>query len=192
MNDEELVSAVRRSVADVRMGVPAGQVAGRGRAIRSRRVMRGAALALALAAGLAVAVAALVPSGRPGSDQAAAGLPAWTVVRQSDGSISITIRQLRDPAGLQGTLRGDGLPAVVVGLGGQPPAGCRDYPPVSRALASSIFRPQRPGARAGGTVLVIDPSALPGGAGVQLAPTVSAGRIHVSIDLVYATAQCTG
>jgi hypothetical protein len=187
MNDKELINAVRRSVGDVHMDVPAEQVVRRSHAIHSRRIIFGAAGALALAAGVAVAVTALVPS----SHQTTAGLPAWTVVKQSDGNISITIRQLRDPAGLQSTLRGDGLPAVV-DLNGQSPAGCQDYPPISRALASSIFQPQRSGARTGGTVLIIDPSALPSGAGVQLAPTVSPGHIHVNIDLVYATPQCTG
>lgn len=191
MNDKELINAVRRSVDDVHMDVPAEQVVSRSHAIRSRRIISGATGALALAAGLAVAVTALVPSSHPGSHQTTAGLPAWTVVKQSDGNISITIRQLRDPAGLQSTLRGDGLPAVV-DLSGQPPAGCQDYPPISRALASSIVQPQRSGARTGGTVLIINPSALPSGAGVQLAPTVSPGHIHVNIDLVYATPQCTG
>lgn len=38
---------------------------------------------------------------------------AWTVAKQADGNIHVTIRQLRDPAGLQRTLRADGVPAIV-------------------------------------------------------------------------------
>jgi hypothetical protein len=192
MNDEELINAVRQSVGDVHMDVPAEQVVRRSHAIRTRRIISGATGALALAAGLAVTVTALALASHPGSHQTTAGLPAWTVVKQSDGNIDITFRQLSDPAGLQSTLRGDGLPAVV-DFNGQPPPGCQTYPPISRALASRIVQFPRSGWRTGGTVLVIRPSALPSGAGVQIAPTVpSPGHIHTNIDLVYATPQCTG
>lgn len=188
MTDEELITTVREQRSKVHMTTPVAQVISRGHALRARRRICGAAGALAMVAGVAVlAVTVLSPASR----QPSAQLAAWTVVKQSDGNIDVTIRQLSDPAGLQSTLRGDGLPAVV-DFSGQPSLACQFYPPISRALGSRIVQPQRSGARTGGTVLIIHPSAVPSGAGVQIVTTVSPGHIHVNIDLVYASPQCTG
>ena len=55
-----------------------------------------------------------------------AQLAAWTVTNQADGGIRVTIRELRDPAGLQRTLRADGVPASVTFLGHPNPA-CHRY-----------------------------------------------------------------
>jgi len=188
MTGEELITAVREQRSKVHMTTPVEQIIDRGHAVRIRRRIRGAAGALAVAAGVAVlAVTALSPA----SHQPSAQLAAWTVVRQSDGNIDVTIRQLSDPAGLQSTLRGDGLPAAV-DFSGQPNSACQLYPPISRALASRIVQSQWSGARTGGTVLIIHPSAVPSGAGVQIGTTVSPDHIHVNIDLVYTSPQCTG
>jgi hypothetical protein len=188
MTDEELITTVREQRGKVHMTTPVAQVISRGHAVRLRRRISGAAGALAIVAGVAVfAVISLSPASR----QPGAQLAAWTVVKQGNGNIDVTIRQLSDPAGLQSTLRGDGLPAVV-DFNGQPSPACQLYPPISRALGSRIVQPRLPGARTGGTVLIIHPSALPSGAGVQMVPTVSPGHIHVNIDLVYASPQCTG
>ena len=65
-------------------------------------------------------VAALVPGS--GGSTGTAQLTAWTVTRQADGNITITIRQLKDPAGLQATLRADGVPASVTFARQQNPA----------------------------------------------------------------------
>jgi hypothetical protein len=192
MTDEELITAVREQRGNVHMTTPVGQVISRGHAVRVRRRIRGAAGALAMVTGVAVlAVTALSPASHQRRPQPSAQLAAWTVIKQSDGNIDVTIRQLSDPAGLQNTLRGDGVPAVV-DFNGQPPPECQPYPMISRALASRIVQPPRSDVRTGGTVLIIDPSALPGGAGVQIGTTVSPGHIHVNIDLVYASPQCTG
>ena len=96
-----------------------------------------------------------------------AQLAAWTVARQADGSIQVTIRELRDPAGLQRTLRADGVPASVTFTGQQNPA-CQSYPgggsqSQRRHLLSSLAGPA--GGRDG---MVIHPSALPSGAGLQI------------------------
>jgi hypothetical protein len=188
MTDEELITTVREQRGKVHMTTPVAQVIRRGDAVRVRRRISGAAGALAIVAGVAVlAVTALSPA----SHQPGAQLAAWTVVKQPDGNIDVTIRQLLDPAGLQSTLRDDGLPAAV-DFNGQPDPGCQLYPPISRSLASRIVQPQRSGARTGGAVLIIHPSALPGGAGVQIVTTASPGHIHTNIDLVYASPQCTG
>jgi hypothetical protein len=92
---------------------------------RPTRLAAGTAGGAAVAAGLALAVAALVPGS--GSSTGTAQLTAWTVTRHADGDISVTIRQLRNPAGLQARLRADGVPASVTFASQQNPA-CRPYP----------------------------------------------------------------
>jgi len=115
MNDNDmitrdLIATVREPFAGVRMGAPVDAVVTRGQAIRRRRrvqAITGAAAAVAAAAVLA-AVAAL-PSGR----LAAVNLTAWTVITEPTGTVAVTIRDLRDPAGLQRALRAHGVPATV-------------------------------------------------------------------------------
>ena len=65
----------------------------------------------AVVAGAAGAVLAGTMLASP--SQPTAQLAAWTVAKQSNGDIRVTINQLRDPAGLQATLRADGLPVNV-------------------------------------------------------------------------------
>jgi hypothetical protein len=67
------------------------------RAVRARRRINGAAGTLAAAGGITLVVAALLPS----SHQPAAHLAAWTVAKQTNGDVYVTIRELHDPAGLQ-------------------------------------------------------------------------------------------
>ncbi len=67
MNNDELITTVRESVTGMHMTIPEEQIVSRSRAIRARRRVPAAAGALAVAAGTAVAVTALVPSGhQPG------------------------------------------------------------------------------------------------------------------------------
>ncbi len=94
---------------------------------RRHRPMAFAAGAVAVAAGAAVAVPALTTAGQQAGRQPTAQLAAWTVSKLADGNISVTIRQLKDPAGLQSTLRADGAPASITFTGRQNPA-CRAYP----------------------------------------------------------------
>ncbi len=74
-------------------------------------------------AAVVLAVTALVPAGRQPTVQ----LAAWTVVREADGNVTVSIRELKDPAGLQSTLRADGVPASVTLINQQNPA-CQPYP----------------------------------------------------------------
>jgi len=126
MNDDELITAVKESVTGVHMDIPAGQIVSRSRAIRARRRTPALAGALAVAAGTALAVTALLPSGHQPSHPARARLAAWTVVKQADGGIRVTIHELRDPARLQSTLRADGVPVSVTFIGQSNPA-CQPY-----------------------------------------------------------------
>ncbi|MGO9082960.1 MAG: hypothetical protein ACLQDY_28690 [Streptosporangiaceae bacterium] len=110
MNNDELITTVRESVTDMHMTIPEEQIVSRSRAIRARRRVPAAAGALAVAAGTAVAVTALVPSGHQPGHPVSARLAAWTVAQQASGDINVTINQLQNPAGLQSTLRADGVP----------------------------------------------------------------------------------
>jgi hypothetical protein len=182
---------------------------------------------MAVIAGTALTVAALAPSGHPASQSGhpashprAAQLAAWTVAKQVNGDIKVTVRQLSDPSGLRSTLRADGVPANVTSLGQQDPS-CRPYP-MTQALFTSVYQGQK-AAGSGATVLTIHPSALPSGAGVQIGaagdrpagnqglPRAGANQtIHHSVHqpvhqvaaaaqygvirvrLVYLSQQCTG
>lgn len=190
MNDNELITAVRESVADVHTTTPVEQIVSRGRAVRARRRIPSLAAALATAAGATVAVTALLPASHPASHRphpARDQLTAWTVVKRPDGDVSVTIHELFYPAGLQGKLRADGVPARVTFDGG--PSSCRAYP-ASRSLLSEVFPPD-PGAPT--AAIVIRPSALPPGAGVYINDTSNPyGYVGLETGLVHASPQCTG
>ncbi len=127
MNDSELTTAVRESVAGVHMDVPAEQIAARSRAIRARRRIPAVTGGLALAAGAALAVPALLPSSPPAGRPGSAQLTAWTVTKQADGNVRVALHELRDPAGLQRKLRADGVPASVR-FASKPNPACHGYP----------------------------------------------------------------
>jgi hypothetical protein len=221
MNDSELSTAVRESVADIHSATPVAQIISRGRAVRARRRIPGVTGALALAACTGLAVTTLVPSGHPGlvsaghpgRHPASVRLAAWTVAKQANGDIDVTINQLKDPAGLQATLRADGLP-VTVSFSGHlslSPS-CQPYT-TTLSTVNAVTQIH-------GDHLVIDPSALPSGTGVAIFDEPGAGlpalsgttptlggkpRVHPSIPpllttlngplaigMVYASQQCTG
>ena len=149
-----------------------------------------AAAAVTLAASVAITVIALLPAGhhpasppRPGAQ-----LAAWTVVRHGDGTVTVTIRQLRDPAGLQRRLRADGVPASVTFFG-QLPRSCQRYAGLSQALVNRVFSSRQAGRF---PVMVIHPAALPHGAGVAINPPDQSPVVRVAIGLVHASSRCTG
>lgn len=185
MNDNDILAAVRDSLttakgslAGVHMNTPADAIAREGRARRRRRTLI-SLTGTAAAAGTALAITALaVPghpasqsghpaseSGSPASHPDTARLAAWTVAKQANGDITVTVRQLSDPSGLQNTLRADGVPASVTSVASPDPS-CRPYP-MTQALFTSVYQAQKV-TGAGTTVLTINPSALPSGAGVRL------------------------
>ncbi len=195
MNDSELITALREQRGKVPMDTPVEQIISRGRAVRARRRIPRVAAALGAAAAAAFAVSVALPAGHPASEPGAQ-LAAWTVARQADGSIQVTIRELQDPAGLQRTLRADGVPASVTFTGQQNPA-CQGYPgggsqSQRRQLLSSVAGPA-----AGRDAMVIHPSALPSGAGLQIYTLFQnypgpRGSFQVAAGLVQASPQCTG
>ena len=182
MNDNELIAVVREQRNKVHMTTPVEQIINRGYTVRARRRIPGLAGVLALVAAAAFAVIALLPA----SHQPGVQLAAWTVVKQADGTVSVTIRELRDPAGLQSRLRADGVPASV-NFSGQRNLSCQRYT-AGVALINRVFTAQSAG---GFPVMVIHPAALPSGAGVEINPPAQPAN-RVAIGLVYASPQCTG
>jgi hypothetical protein len=238
MSDTDVLTAVRGSLSAMPLADPPDveTIMARGRARRRRRLIPGVTGTLAVAAGAALAVTTLAPAGHPASHQTrhqpgrqpAVQLAAWTVAKLADGNISVTIRELKDPAGLQGTLRADGVRASVTFASQRNPA-CRPYPggtlrqaappqPIAptRLLRHVFPRPyqvfspplplrrgMRPAQPFHGrppalprpspdrAVIVIDPAALPGNAGVQLGVSPTGGFVLLP-QVVYASPRCTG
>jgi hypothetical protein len=193
MNDDELITAVRDSFADVHSATPVDQIMARSRAVRARQRIPRMAGALAVVAIAVLTMTALIPASHP----ATARLAAWTVARQGDGSIRVTIRQLRDPAGLQRTLRADGVPASVTFAGQLNPA-CHPYAgPVGpigteRPLVTEVMTP--PGPRET-FVMFIHPAGLWSGAGLQiyvLFPHHPGQLGQMGVGTVQTSPQCTG
>jgi hypothetical protein len=205
MNDNNAVDTVRDSLTtardsltEVHMTTPLDTIARHGRARRRRHRLTGLAGAAVAAAGAAVAVTALLPTSHLASHLPRVQLAAWTVVQQPGGIISVSLRELHDPAGLQAALRADGVPASVsFGNGQQTP--CRPYPgggfttSANPALINSVFPPSAPG-----TSVSIRPSALPSGTGVLLAflqrsdPQSGLPVMQLEAAVVQASQQCTG
>jgi hypothetical protein len=179
MNDNDTLAAVRDSLitakgslAGVHMNTPADAIMREGRARRRRHTLTGLTGATAAVAGTALAITALAAPGHPASQPGSparhpdsARLAAWTVAKQANGDITVTVRQLSDPSGLQSTLRADGVPASVTSFASADPS-CRPYP-MTQALFTRVY-PAQKATEAGTTVLTINPSALPSGAGVRL------------------------
>jgi hypothetical protein len=219
MNDDELITVLREQRGRVVMTTPVEQVISRGRAVRIRRrapvmaAVAGAAAAAAVAAGVTLPASQLGAGhpvgGRPSASRPASPpsirLAAWTVTRLPGGSIKVTFRQATDPAGLQQTLRADGVP-VSVTFTGQQDTACQPY----HVSASQAFWPygSRPGPLDGSGFInhpegayttpyafVIDPSALPHSAGLQIWTSGTPGaadNFQLHVTLVKISPQCTG
>jgi len=194
MNDNELATVVRDSVTGIHAATPVNQIISRGRTVRARRRIPGAAAVMAVAAGAVLAVTMLATPSHPAS-RPTAQLAAWTVAKQSNGDIDVTINQLRNPAGLQATLRADGLPVNVSFTGPPLTASCQPLPATKDLLANlAHFHPGDQSA-----ILVIHPAALPDGAGISIfdrpglqPPPQAKGLFPLSVGLVQASQQCTG
>jgi hypothetical protein len=163
----------------------------RSRAVRFRRLVPRLAGALAVAAAVGVAIPLLLPAGHRATQLPVAQLAAaWTVTRQADGSVSLTVREFRDPAGLQSKLRADGVPASVI-FNEHRSNPCHAYRRSGdlRLLQSAVTLSTVPGRPQGHAIaMVIHPSVLPSGSGVQIITRQS----KVGVHLVAASNGCTG
>jgi hypothetical protein len=202
MNDNDLVTTLRESVADVHTATPVAEIVGRGRTVRAQRRILPAAGLAALVAGTALAVTTWQPFGHSAGGSSDVRLTAWTVDKKPNGDIDVTINQLNDPAGLQALLRADGLPVTVSFSGPGLSSACQPYdanPTVMRAVAEWNTSD-------GSAYLVIHPSALPSDAGVAIVDVPEAGSQSagsggstpsddtrpMAIGLVQASQDCTG
>ena len=221
MNDDQLITVLREQRGTVPMTVPVEEIISRGHAVRARRRVPGVTAAVGTAAVAAVAVSVALPASHPAASHPAAGHPvaghpvashpaggpgvqltAWTVTRQADGTIKVTFREATDAAGLQRTLRADGVPASVTFTGQQNPA-CQPY-----TSSGPAFKPfgSQTGPLGGDSrnpqdaynspyALVIDPAALPKGAGLQIWTSGTPGaadNFQLNVSLVRVSPQCTG
>jgi hypothetical protein len=210
--DSELLTAVRESFAGARLQAPLDATIRRGRALRTRRRVAGLAGAVAIAGAAALTAALLLPGGaaqpapsapRPaasGTQPAPARLAAWTVAKGPGHTVTILIRQLRDPAGLQRALRADGVPAAVAFQGGTLsdtpplPTECRDTSLSdeanaqlqSKILGQSFMNPRD------GIALVIHADEIPKEIGLNLTVQSRANGWGWSLGLVRASPECTG
>jgi hypothetical protein len=126
-----------------------------------------------------VAAVALLTSSHPGGQRIQ--LAAWTVVKHTDGAVDVTIRELRDPVGLQRKLRADGVPANVT-FGDQPnvqsnPCQSFGHPEALSNVVTPSTAPGRPQGHA--ILMVIHPSALPSAAGIQIITSQARFGIHL-------------
>jgi len=221
MNDDQLMTAVRESFADVRSVTELDRIVSRSQAVRFRRSVAGvvAAVGATAAAGVAVAVSVAMPASGPAASLPTRGhlatshpasgpsvrLAAWSVARQTNGNIKVTFREAADAGGLQRTLRTDGVPASVTFTGHQNPA-CQAYTsgggPAfgpfganTGPLSGRSFIHDPKSAYTTPYALVIDPSALPSGAGLEISASGTPGmadNFQLNVVLVRASAQCTG
>jgi hypothetical protein len=183
--------------------IPDGLVGrARRRAAKRRHPMRAVAAtgaAVTAAAAAAIAVTSVASTRVPSSNnhRLTARLAAWTVIKQTDGDIIVTISQLQDPVGLESTLRADGVPASVDFTNGTPSSNqtanpaCSTYPGGGAVLDSIITGQLQ---NNNGQALTIDPSAMPSGLGLQIFSLVGSGGhfAGVGVRAVQASQQCTG
>ena len=229
VHDEMSDADVLRAAADYLSAIPMPSAPDTAAIITTGRARRRRMTGLSIAGTAAVTVVALGLFGSFGSTSHQPGrtehaqLTAWTVAMLADGNISVTINQFKNPAGLQSTLRADGVPASVT-FASQRTRACQPYPagmpgpgitPTPPLLKQVFPKPYQglPGNLTPGTgparsvkttgpntvplsgnstVIVIDPSALPSNAGVQLASENASATALLMPVLVYASAQCTG
>jgi hypothetical protein len=185
MNDKDLLSAVREDFSGVRMHTEAGAILAGGAALRRRRNHRriyAATGACAIAAAAAVSGVALASPETGGTHDAQ--LTAWTVQKEANGTIDVTIHDLINLGALQQELNADGVPAEVVSDPDYP-AACVDREAMKDDMAAVItLGPKVPI----GYVFVIHPAGIPSGTRLLLdviRPTTvtSGGRVASTGDV---------
>jgi hypothetical protein len=209
--DTGLAGPLRVSFAVATLTVPLEATIRRGRRLRVRRRLAW----LGGAAGAAV-VAAVVPLVAGGATTAGhrAQLAAWTVSAAPHGLVVVTVSQLKDPAGLQGALRAVGVAAAVrfqaagkMSLTPPLPRACADTglsdvasanlqekilpPPTALGTWHKVGQNTYEGPLAG-TTMIIRPSAIPKGIGLNITVDWAPSSWGWSLGLVKASPACTG
>lgn len=153
--EQLLREGMERFGQDVRM--PGIAARAHGRVHRSRkRAVTGAVAAVAAVAGLVTFTAA------QGGHAGQARLTAWTVVTEPNGTVGVTINDLRDPAGLQRALEAHGVPATVhfYPSGSEIPGCVTSVPSKLAAIERRVFVQSASGS-GGQALLYINPRAVP-------------------------------
>jgi hypothetical protein len=128
MNDQDAqtLASVRAGLSDARympgvlMRTPPEEIIGRGKRRRRNRSYLAAVLGAATAVAVMASVVAGSPASRGGTGRQAPApvlrihTAAWTVVRDRDGIVSITMRQAQNSGALRRALAQAGVPAVVL------------------------------------------------------------------------------
>jgi hypothetical protein len=178
------------------MSTPADAIMARGQSLRrSRRIP-------ALAAGFAAVVLGLalgIPAVTSGTNPVSATLAAWTVTREPSGVVLVTVGQLSDPAGLQHTLRADGIPVSVgfypkADLNPPLPSSCQGVSISDEAdtqLQSKIMVPIAV-SQVRSASFGIRPAAIPQGIGLYLTVYSSPDGWGWGTALVHVSPGCTG
>jgi hypothetical protein len=191
MKDTDVINEARECFGEIHMSTSLETVVARGRILRRRKRNRYRAVVAVAAAGVVLAAVKIWPDASPH-----ASLAAWTVSKEPAGIVAVNIRELNDPAGLQRTLRKDGVPAVVR-FNGQNPPDCLIDPVGSPADYGAIF-PYVNHAPSG-VAFDINPSAIPRGAGlwIEVIPetgttsgTVRSYSFGMRAIQVYASGRC--
>jgi hypothetical protein len=159
MNDDEMLTALRSSLAgvkdsldEVRFDRPVSAIAGKARGRRLQRgLSAGAAGGLALGVGLAF--------GLSGGGQVAAkgvhvNLDGFSVNTTSDGLVNVTIGDLKDPAKLRTALAQAGIPAIV--NVGKDCSTTRGLPQVQKVVVHEEHPPRE-------AIILLNPAAMPAG-----------------------------
>jgi hypothetical protein len=199
MNDQELMTAVRHSVREVHMDVPAGQIVSRSRAIRTRSHRRLGAGVAAVAAAGSVALGLTLSGAFSPAPQTGTGTirtASFTLTSNSNGTDTLTVTngELTDPAALQRALAEHGIPALV-----KINTICQSNhaPPLGRVLTVETpdGTPVRPGphpVNVGHDVTVINRAAMPAGTELFLGYFYS-GRTHaIRPGLIYTHSYTCG
>src|SRR5215471_8502983 len=163
MNDDDVITVVREHRDKVHSHTPVEQVISGGRVVRRRRRVSGMAGALAVVAASAVAVSVLAGPSHQQPRPPAVRLAAWTVTTEPGGIVAVTIRDLRDPAGLQAALAAHGVPAFVRfhHTGSLIPSCVTSVPSTLATIEHRVFV-SPPAVGHGPSLLYIDPTAVPG------------------------------
>lgn len=163
VNDRGILKLVDGSLGDVHMRRPLDEITTRGRRLRTRRrSIAGVAAVGVLGASLAVALPLHGASGQTamahGVTQSQAvnvDLAAWSVHTNANSTVTITVRQLRDPDKLRQVLASAGIPAVILYDAARCPS---PDDTVARAAGSLTVHQVK-----GAAVVTIRPSAMPRG-----------------------------
>ena len=183
MDDNDLLAAVREDFAGVRMHTEAAAILADGGSLRRRRnrhrVYGAGVTALAAVAAVSGVTLASGASGTSGTHDAQ--LTAWTVQKQTNGTIDVTIRDLLNLTGLQQKLNADGVPAEVI-TDKHYPASCVNRTAMKEDMPSVITN--GPGVP-NGYAFVIHPAGIPSGSKLLLDvthnTTVTSGGVTTTV-----------